>query len=150
MTLNMVFHTPYEKAIYEGSGLDIPLKHLLGNRIGIFPQSSPIINVSAWRADKRKSSYDGIIHIHSPYQEDMVLVEDIVVGGGRPADFPMVSERITFPDLARVSLYYPRSSQFWLFNIHLRYKGLPKEELELISEERLSSSGSSGLFSLVG
>ena len=145
-----IFSVPHKQAIYEGSGLYIPLKHLLGNQIGIFPEDSCVIDVSAWSSDRKKSCYNGIIHIHSPYQKDILLVEDIVVGRERPEDFPMVSERITFPDLARVSLYYPRSSQFWLFNIHLRYKGLPKEELELISEERLSSSGSPGLFSLVG
>jgi len=139
---------PWEKAIYDDLGLDVPIYHLLGNRIGIYPENTSRLSVSAWkRKDTNKTSYTGKIHI-SPLEfydvtkpTELLLIEDMNVGK-TPEGYPIIAERMTRNGLVTVSLYYPKGREFWNFDIHLTIPGAIKEnDFELFREGRLNRTG---------
>ena len=144
------FHIPHDGIDLNDLNLSFPISHLLGNQIGIYAEnSSQKIEMSVWKARGEKAKiHAGVIHISPlevPYDKDkphfIALLEDISERDGRPEKYPRIIERGTFPDLAKRSLYYPTSGEFWNFDIHLRWPGKIQENEEdysLVKQGRLT------------
>jgi hypothetical protein len=147
------FHVPHNGINLNDLNLSDPIRHLLGNNIGIYAENcSQRIEMSLWLSKGEMTKNNkGLIHISPqeiPYDYSkphfIALLEDISERDGRPENYPKIIERGTFPDIAKRSLYYPSSGEIWNFQIHLRHPGKIQEkpeEYELVKEGRLSYFG---------
>lgn len=144
MTEFHLLATPHRTAFDSETGLYLPLRHLLGRRMGIHLERSSQLDISYWKF-KEARPYTGRIHIiPTLLDEDLTLIEDIMIGE-LPKDFPAVSERTTSSKEVNVSLFYPISTENWNVRIHYNYDGLSHPFRDnycelLIAEGRLTSS----------
>ena len=149
-----VLYHKFDRAVNDDCSLSLPIKHLLGNGIGLYVENGSQIHVSEWQLrDGAAEGYGGRIYISPvkgiiPKKEaGLILIEDIVVGD-RPADYPSIVGRVTCPELAIRSLYYPKSMKLWEFYFHMR----PIDEVvgdsryDMVREEVLSCFGHRGRF----
>jgi hypothetical protein len=127
----------FDRAYHKDMGLNLPLIHLLGNRISLITEDGPaILDISAWQF-RGNVPYAGRFHISAPAAE-IVLLEDIT----QPEmvkDFPSVLERMTRGKLAVRGMYYPRTNELWDVRIHPGpVTGVViDEECDLVEEARL-------------
>src|SRR3989344_6943100 len=117
---------PWEKPIHDRVDLGLPLRHLLGNRILVYPQKWNKIEVNAFWL--KKNQHKGRIHVYSSLYGELHLIEDMVLPESpRPEDFPSIIERITKAGLVDLTMYYPISGESWNFRIHLKTDDTPRE-----------------------